>query len=51
MTAALGLLEEGGLAAVTMRALGKRLQVNPMAARVIVDSMQLHSTTVASDPA
>jgi AcrR family transcriptional regulator len=32
MTAALELLEEGGLKAVTMRALGKRLNVNPMAA-------------------
>lgn len=31
MTAALELLEEGGLKAVTMRALGKRLKVNPMA--------------------
>jgi AcrR family transcriptional regulator len=32
MAAALELLEEGGLEAVTMRALGKRLRVNPMAA-------------------
>lgn len=32
MAAALELLEEGGLKAVTMRALGKRLNVNPMAA-------------------
>jgi len=32
MEAALELLEEGGLEAVTMRALGKRLGVNPMAA-------------------
>jgi AcrR family transcriptional regulator len=32
MEAALQLLEEGGLEAVTMRALGKRLKVNPMAA-------------------
>ena len=40
MTAALGLLEEGGLAAVTMRALGKRLQVNPMAAYHYFDSKE-----------
>jgi len=32
LEAALELLEEGGLQAVTMRALGKRLGVNPMAA-------------------
>lgn len=32
MKAALELLEEGGLEAVTMRALGRRLDVNPMAA-------------------
>jgi AcrR family transcriptional regulator len=40
MTAALELLEQGGLAAVTMRALGKRLQVNPMAAYHYFDSKE-----------
>jgi AcrR family transcriptional regulator len=40
MTAALELLEAGGLEAVTMRALGKRLQVNPMAAYHYFDSKE-----------
>jgi AcrR family transcriptional regulator len=38
MATALELLEEGGLEGVTMRALGKRLGVNPMAAYHYFDS-------------
>ncbi len=48
MVAALELLEEGGLRAVTMRALGKRLKVNPMATYHYFESKDAVLTAAAA---